>query len=421
MTDTLFIRLRDANADAATDLECCVAEGGGVSAVERLPPAALAARAAGRRVVAFLPAADTLAMAVTLPPMSAAKARAALPYALEDQLAGDLESQHFAVGSRLEDGRWPVRVIARTRLQDALAVLRTSGIDPHAVVAESDALRDKPGDLMLWLDGDDAHWRAPGRQTVSLPADMLADGAASALGATAAGSLGLRVHGTPADLVRHAAALDALGGQFLQAASQALPDGALPWLAAQYDPAQAVDLLQGEFAPRRHPDAGFDAWRWPLRLAAAAVLLQICGWTMEAWRLHRAAAPVEAALLAAARPLDATLQTPEAARELLRTRMADWDRRERDPALSPLLRASATLVAGRAAVPMLQVRALQQRADGSIVGRFEAGDAATQQAARSALLAAGWTDTTVADPTAADPAAAGATAGTFSLLWSAAP
>ncbi|MFM7706665.1 MAG: hypothetical protein ACKO9D_01360, partial [Gammaproteobacteria bacterium] len=62
MTDTLFIRLRDADADAATDLECCVAEGGGVSAVERLPPAALAARAAGRRVVAFLPAADTLAM-----------------------------------------------------------------------------------------------------------------------------------------------------------------------------------------------------------------------------------------------------------------------------------------------------------------------------------------------------------------------
>lgn len=414
MSDTLFIRLPALPADAATGdalWECCLPGADLAPAVQRVAPGSLAERAKGKRVVVFIPAAETLAVAVELPPMSATKARAALPYALEDQLAGDLETQHFAMGARLADGRWPVRVIARTRLERHLAMLQAAGIGPQALVAEADVLRDKPGDLMLWIDGEDAHWRAPGRPTVTLPSDALQDGPAFALGDTPAGALGLRAHGAPADLDRHAAALEAIGAGFLQTAAQALPEGPLPWLASQYDPAQAVNLLQGEFAPTRSHPLGIDAWRWPLRLAAVAVALQCVGFGLEAWRLQRLSAPVDAALLQAARPLDPAVQDADAARTLLRSRLADWDRRERDPAASPLVQASATVADARIAAPSLQIATLRQQEGGKVEARFDVGDAAAVQAAREALLAAGWTP-------APGVAAEG---GTLTLVWGATP
>lgn len=390
MSDTLFLRLR--SLSPADTVECCVADGTGITVPEVLPLASAATRATGRRVVAFLPSAETLGIAVSLPPMSAAKARAALPYALEDQLAGDLEEQHFAVGPRLADGRWPVRVIALARVAAWLELLRGAGLEPHALVAEAEALRDKPGDLMLWLDGDDAHWRAPGQAPVTLPADALAEGAAAALGDAAAGTLGLRAYGAPEDLERHGVALAAIAGGFLQRVDQALPPSPLAWLATQYDAAAVTNLLQGSFAPARGVTAGFEAWRWPIRLAIVALVLQALGWGLEAWRLHRAAQPMDAALLQAARPLDPSVQDPAVARSLLASRFAAWDRRERDPSSSPFIAALASLADARAAAPAVELIGLRQQEGGSLTARLGSGDAASLQAARAALLAAGWTE-----------------------------
>lgn len=414
MTDTLFIRLRnDTTGSSATDpaVACCVLREDGSAPIEHLAPAALAARAAGHRVVAFIPAADVLALTVSLPPMSIAKARAALPYALEDQLAGELESQHFVLGPRLADGRWTVRVIARARVEHHRATLRAMGIEPEAIVSEADALRDKPGDLMLWLDRDEAHWRAPGQQTVSLPADALMDGATLALRDTPAATLGLRAHAEPDDLARHSLALEALGGQFLQLATQSLSAGALPWLAAQYDPSQAVNLLHGELAPQRRHMSGGEAWRWPARLAVAAFALWLLGWGIDAWRVQQAAAPVDAALLAAVRPLDPAAGSPGTARASLQARLADWDRREQDASRTPLIRAAAALAEARTLAPTLQVLALQQREDGQVTARFGVDDAALRETVRATLLAAGWRDAT---------GDAGATT-EFSLVWGAPP
>lgn len=290
--------------------------------------------------------------------------------------------------------------------------MRGAGVEPQALVAEVDGLRDKPGDLMLWLDAEDAHWRAPGRQTVTLPIDALQDGAAFALDDTPAGALGLRVHATPADLERHATALEAIGDGFLQTAAQALPEGPLPWLAAQYDPAQAVNLLQGGFAPTRTHPIGLGAWRWPMRLVAVAVALQAIGWGLEAWRLHRLAAPIDAALLQAVRPLDPSVQDADTAQMLLRSRLAEWDRRERDPASSPLMQAAATVIDARVAAPSLQLVALAQGEDGKVSARFDASDPVAEQAAREALLAAGWSVPAVSSPE---------TGSGFPLDWSAKP
>jgi general secretion pathway protein L len=378
-----------------------------------------ATQATGRRVIAVLPAADILALTLGLPDASPAKLRASLPFALEEQVAGDIDAQHCALGNRAADGRWPVRVIARARLEAWLGVLRGAGLEPQAVVSAADGLRDKPGDLMLWWDGDEAHWRAPGDAPLTLPADGAWEtGLAAALGTRPVGTLGLLVH-AQADEAALEPALAALRQRIAPVQRVDLPGGALATFAPTY--AEAVNLLQAEYAPRRAAAAADrgNAWRWPLRLAAAVVLLQLAGFALEAWRLHRAASVADAAMLAAARPLQPGISDPEVARGLLRERLAAWSRAAADPANAPVLAPLAQLAAAKGASPSMQLVTLATDEEGRVRARLSAADDAGLTAATSALASSGWTR----DDAGSDPSATAnqPEAGAFVASWRSPP
>ena len=308
MTDTILLHLRSLSANDPVEA-VYYSPASGPRALGRITLADAAMRASGKRVLAVLPATDVLALSLTLPDAATSKLRASLPFALEEQVACEIDTQHCALGPRLADGRWTVRVIARARLEAWLALLRTVGVEPQSMISAADGLREKPGDLMLWLDGDDAHWRAPGEGPLTLPTggtgpddahDSLVPGLVAALGERAKGTLGVVVHADAADRSRYTAAVAALQAQIAPLQWQTLDEGALAAFAPEY--AQGVNLLQAEFAPKRAAAEGLRGrWRWPLRLAAAAVLLQSAGHALEAWRLHQASVKTDAALLEAAR------------------------------------------------------------------------------------------------------------------------
>ncbi|WP_420466188.1 type II secretion system protein GspL [Panacagrimonas sp.] len=104
-----------------------------------------AALAAGRRVVVFAPAADVRLTAVAVPARQVAKVLQALPYALEDQVAEDIDTLHFSLGPRQADGRYPVAIVSHTRLQSWLAPLREHGLRPDVLTPEVLALPVDPG------------------------------------------------------------------------------------------------------------------------------------------------------------------------------------------------------------------------------------------------------------------------------------
>ena len=66
--------------------------------------------------------------AQVLPRVAGRRLRQAVAFAVEDQLAGDLEAQHVAVGRRHADGRVEFAVIAGDALQAALERLRAAGL-----------------------------------------------------------------------------------------------------------------------------------------------------------------------------------------------------------------------------------------------------------------------------------------------------
>ena len=76
-----------------------------------LPDAAVLC--AGRRTVVLVPAVRVLRTRVDVPVKGANRIAQALPFALEDVLAEDVEELHFVAGPRFADGQVAVAVVRR--------------------------------------------------------------------------------------------------------------------------------------------------------------------------------------------------------------------------------------------------------------------------------------------------------------------
>ena len=98
-----------------------------------------AVQAAGRRVLLLVPSAEVLLTRVRVPSRNRQRVLKAVPYALEEQLAGDIEQLHFALGTP-RDEEYPVAVVAQARMDAWLAACAAAGLQPEAVLPELLAL-----------------------------------------------------------------------------------------------------------------------------------------------------------------------------------------------------------------------------------------------------------------------------------------
>ncbi len=156
MRETLYIHLRAVDPSAPTAY--CIARADAVASfpIEQAPLGELPSIAQGRRVVVLLPSADIRLCSVPLAARQLAKVQQAVPYMLEDQLADDVESLHFAVGARRADAHWPVAVIARERLAAALAFFIDHGLRPDLMIPDLLGLPVPAAEqFTLLVDGDE--------------------------------------------------------------------------------------------------------------------------------------------------------------------------------------------------------------------------------------------------------------------------
>lgn len=138
MRETLYIRL-GATPDAAVEFGATAADPRTL-AVRHGPLDLALNEATGRRLVVFVPATDVRLSAVTVPARQAAKVLQAVPFALEDQVAEDVDSLHFAIGPRQADGSVPVAIVGRARMDAWMAPFLARGLRPEWLVPESLAL-----------------------------------------------------------------------------------------------------------------------------------------------------------------------------------------------------------------------------------------------------------------------------------------
>ena len=203
--------------------------------------------AGGRRIAALVPSSDVLIAEVDLPQKSGVRPQQIAPFALEEQLAADIETLHFAVGPRDDrSGRTTVAVVTRSLMERWLAALAAEGLSATVICAESALLPDNPGHTVLLLDADTLSVRRVGQTPLSMPADDMAAAIEAALGPTLAEE-NLLVYATPQDWQRHTRDAEALRGRCASFKVQLLNAGPLPLLAPQLPGGRYINLLAGDF------------------------------------------------------------------------------------------------------------------------------------------------------------------------------
>lgn len=95
---------------------------------------------AGCRIIALVPGADVLLAIANIPAGNRQRAMNAIPYALEDQLATDVDTLHFALGERLDNTRIHAAAVDRTHMDRWLDTLRQAHIEPDVITSEILAL-----------------------------------------------------------------------------------------------------------------------------------------------------------------------------------------------------------------------------------------------------------------------------------------
>src|SRR5690606_33739670 len=118
------------------------------------PIGAAASAAAGRRVFVLVPAVDVLLTSVTLPVRGTTKVLRALPFALEEQIAEDIEALHFAAGRVAADGKVTAAAVDREQLEAWLASLAAAGLDAQLICSEAEGCPAAPNHLNWLLDAD---------------------------------------------------------------------------------------------------------------------------------------------------------------------------------------------------------------------------------------------------------------------------
>lgn len=95
-----------------------------------------AAQAVGARVSVLVPGSDVLLAQVELPTMKAQRLSKAVPFALEEQLAEDVDDLHVAIGQQNKQGIVTNAVVSRTRLEAWLAQLKAAGLHADVMTPE---------------------------------------------------------------------------------------------------------------------------------------------------------------------------------------------------------------------------------------------------------------------------------------------
>jgi general secretion pathway protein L len=346
-----------------------------------------AAAAVGRRVAVLLPPADVLLAEVELPAKSGARASQLVPYALEEQLAGDIEAQHFALGeSAIAGGRTRVAVIAHADMEQLLQTLRGAGVEATRIVSEAALVPSGPQHATLMLDGDTLCIAPPGGGLpVVLPAADLGAALELALGADALAGASLLCIATPLDWQRRSADVEALRGRCAALKVQLASSGLLPWLAPQLSRGAAINLLQGRYAPHTAWSSRWLQWRTAAVLAAVLLVLHVGG---QLWTLVRLRA-AERTLTAASEefanrvmPGGGTANLRQRAEQRLLAAQRGDDQAGFMAALGAI--AAAVPAGGGVTLQMLQFQG------GALEVKLRAADADGLERVNQALRAAGW-------------------------------
>ena len=301
MRKQLFIQLSAPQAEQ-------VAEGGEAAALpaswvlrdEQRPTGALfhgnlqeaATQAAGARVSVLVPGADVVLAQVDLPVMKMQRLARAVPFALEEQLAGDVDDLHVAIGQRDTQGRVANAVVSRQRLDAWLEQLKAVGLQADVMTPEMFGLHwdaeNVPGQShwSMLIDGQAGLLRTGAQTGLAFETHSLLSVLQACVddaGDTPPVSLQLTICAddifTGSDEHRTLSALCA--GQGIDLSLDTKNETRNVMLAQGFDEQRAINLLQGDYSRKQQLEKMLRPWRPALILGGLWLLFQMSVFAME--------------------------------------------------------------------------------------------------------------------------------------------
>ena len=278
MADTLLIRLAPGLA-GLRDWLLIDAEGQIKTPVQVGAPAD-AVIGGARRIVVLVPGEEVALHEARVPGHNRQRVLRVIPFALEEQLASDVEDLHFAVGRTLGDERYPVAVVERRQMDAWAELLRAAGISAHQWVPETLALPRGEG-WGLMLDGERLLVRSDDYAGFACDADSLPIMISLLAGEDRLPETA-RVYGSRAvELVGVDVELDS---------SQLQP---LDILARGWSQGPLIDLLQGAYSRREEWGRLLRPWKATAALLLAGLLVGGSGAGLGYYRLTQQQAQLQ--------------------------------------------------------------------------------------------------------------------------------
>ncbi|MCP4927929.1 MAG: hypothetical protein GY918_02590 [Gammaproteobacteria bacterium] len=256
-----------------------------------------------RTVVALAPASSVLRLQVNIPIKGTVKIRQALPFALEEQLAGDIEAQHFSFSKANSSGRIPVAIIDDELIQNWLSQLEAVGLKAAGLYAESDGLPALPATINVLIDGDSAiirdhlgEFTVTDTGTLQMVLEMLLEQHSESMENDASTvPVNLLIYCSNTDHEKLQSVWGKLRLHTENVEIKILGEGALPFIATQINSANSINLLQGSYAPKSDINIEWEPWKLPAALLGSLLLLTFLFKGVLFWQLSHEEAVLDAA------------------------------------------------------------------------------------------------------------------------------
>ena len=261
--------------------------------------------ALGCRVVVFVSGVEVVLTDVALPAMNKQKLLKAIPFALEEQLASDVEDNHFAVGERQQADKINVAIVERNIIDMWLNNLKDVGIQPDVVTTEVLGVPFEEDSWSLLLKSADKQSKSKAILRTNLQAGIALDVAnvvpllrsmlESVRDDNRPGKLNVVIcdeqkvanaegeekesgesSTATSDMALVAADLKGLGENLqLDVDVNQVDQSFLIYLAHQFEEAKCINLLQGDYSRREQLEKLLRPWIPAASIAAVWLLVQV--------------------------------------------------------------------------------------------------------------------------------------------------
>lgn len=295
MTETLLLRMPDADRPASWLVVDAFGNRMGQAQTGTLMEAA--PLATGRRLRVCVPGSAVMLLHADIPSNNALKILQAVPFALEDRLAEDVDTLHFAVGAHEAHG-YPVAVVTRARMRQWLNDLAAVGLAPAELLPDVLALPVRAHTLVLAPDDRQMLARFPDgvaviAETPLMP--LMLERHLSVLPATETCTHAL-VYASDETLAPEIHNM--LAALRLETTYRPLNDGAIALMATTARDSRAINLLQGEFGPHGGAMEYWRRWRSAAGLLAALCAVFIVQQAVGEFRLRHEATRLDSQVAA---------------------------------------------------------------------------------------------------------------------------